>query len=77
MTPERTEPLDTEIAGVRARIAEVQDALGKIHREHTGDPGAGWAARQQALLIEMGQLQQRLNDSDNRRRGFGPERRSR
>jgi hypothetical protein len=71
MTPD----LDAEIASVRARIAAVQDELGLIHRSYTGDPGAGWAARQQAALGEMGQLQQRLTDLDNRRRGFGPVRR--
>jgi hypothetical protein len=76
MMTELTEPLDAEMRATRARIAEVQDHLGKIHREHTSDPGAGWAARQQALLIEMGKLQQHLNDVDNARRGFGPARRT-
>jgi hypothetical protein len=71
----RAEQLDGEIASLRTRIAAVQDHLGKIHREHTSDPRAGWAARQQGLLVEMGQLQQRLNHLDNLRRGFGPQRR--
>jgi uncharacterized protein YukE len=76
MTPERTEQLDADISSVRSRIAEVQDRLGELHRGYTGHPGAGWAARQQSLLVEMSELSQRLNDLDNRRRGFGPERRT-
>jgi hypothetical protein len=71
----RENQLDAELRAVRDRIAEVQDGLGKIHREYVSDPGAAWAARQQVLLVEMAELHQRLNSLDNERRGFGPERR--
>jgi hypothetical protein len=69
-----TPGLDAEIASVRAQIAEVQDALGAIHRDRASDPGE-LAAKQQGLLVAMARAQQQLNDLDNERRGFGPQRR--
>jgi hypothetical protein len=74
MTPERAEQLDTELRSTRASIAAVQDRLGELHRSRSTDLG-GLAAKQQGCLIEMAQLQQRLNDLDIERRGFGPRRR--
>jgi hypothetical protein len=70
------EQLDAEFRATRAKIAALQDELGQIHRDRSLGLNEV-AARQQGLLVEMGQLQQRLNDVDNKRRGFGPERRSR
>jgi hypothetical protein len=73
-TTARRQQLDDELRTTRARIAEVQDGLGELHRSRSSDVN-GLAARQQALLVEMAKLQQRLNDLDNERRGFGPQRR--
>jgi hypothetical protein len=70
----REEQLDVELRSTRARIAEIQDALGQVHRDRSSDPGE-LAAKQQVLLVAMGKAQQRLDDLDNERRGFGPQRR--
>jgi hypothetical protein len=74
MTRERAEQLDVELRSTRARIAGIQDLLGTIHRDRSGDL-RDLASKQQGLLAEMAQAQQRLNDLDNERRGFGPLRR--
>jgi DNA repair exonuclease SbcCD ATPase subunit len=74
LTPAREQELDDQLRSTRTRIAEVQDRLGEIHRSRSTDLG-GLAAQQQGCLIEMAQLQQRLNDLDIGRRGFGPRRR--
>jgi hypothetical protein len=74
MTPDRAEQLDAELRSTRARIAEIQDALGKIHRDRSLDLSEV-AAQQQGHLVEMAQLHQRLNALDTERRGFGPQRR--
>jgi hypothetical protein len=73
--PTYDDQLDDEIRATRKQIAEVQEGLGEVHRNYPRDP-SGFAARQRVLLVEMGQLQQRLNDLDNKRRGFGPQRRA-
>jgi hypothetical protein len=70
----REEQLDAALTATRATIAEIQDALGQVHRDRSSDPGE-LAAKQQGLLVAMGKAQQRLNDLDNERRGFGPQRR--
>jgi hypothetical protein len=74
MTPERIEQLDADLRSTRARIAGVQDRLGELHRSRSTDLRE-LAGQQQGHLAEMARLQQRLNDLDNERRGFGPQRR--
>jgi hypothetical protein len=63
--------LDAEIADVRRKIVELQDALGQIHRYRSLDLNEV-AARQQGVLTEMAQQQLRLGALDDERRGFGP-----
>jgi hypothetical protein len=73
-TPARQQHLDEELRITRARIAEIQDALGRVHRDRSSDPGE-LAVKQHGLLVDMAQAHQRLNDLDNERRSFGPQRR--
>jgi hypothetical protein len=62
------------LSSTRAKISELQDELGQIHRDRPLDLNQV-AARQQGVLGEMAQLQLRLSALDDERRGFSTERR--
>jgi hypothetical protein len=70
----RGEQIEVEIRSTRAKISELQDELGQIHRDQSLDLSQV-ATRQQGLLGEMADAQRRLATLDDERRGFGPERR--
>jgi hypothetical protein len=73
--PQRTEEqLDAELRATRARIAALQDTLGKIHRDRALDMNQV-AVRQQGVLTAMADEQRRLATLDDERRGFSPDRR--